>query len=75
MKPTLAQTITVLRPYCVHVVIRVLTQFRDEKPDDNTRVIYKGFLDKAQLFDIQSYLSYNVLFVEWAEDGFDITLS
>lgn len=75
MKPTLAQLIATLRPYCVHVTIRVLTQYGGDRPDDNTRIIYKGFLDKAQLFDIQSYLSYNVLFVEWTEDGFDITLS
>ena len=75
MKPTLAQIIPALHPYCVHVVIRVLTQYGGEKPDDNTRIIYKGFLDKAQLFDLQAYLNLNVLFIEWTEDGFDITLS
>ena len=75
MKPTLAQIIPALHPYCVHVVIRVLTHYGGEKPDDNTRIIYKGFLDKAQLFDLQAYLNLNVLFIEWTEDGFDITLS
>lgn len=74
MKPTLAQIIPALHPYCVHVVIRKLIQFGGDKPD-NTMIIYKGFLDKAQLFDIQSYLNYNVLFIGWTEDGFDITLS
>lgn len=75
MKPTLAQIIPALHPYCVHVVIRVLTPYGGEKPDDNTKIIYKGFLDKAQVFDLQAYLNLNVLFIEWTEDGFDITLS
>lgn len=72
---TLAQIIPMLHPYCVHVVIRKLIQYNGNKPDDNTMIIYKGFLDKAQLFDIQSYLNYNVVIIDWTEDGFDITLS
>ena len=71
----LAEIIPLLHPYCVHVTIRVLFKFGGEKPDDNTRIIYKGFLDKAQLFDIQTYLNFNVAIVEWTEDGFDITIS
>ena len=70
MKPTLAQIIPALHPF-----IRRLTQYGGDKPDDNTMIIYKGFLDKAQLFDLQAYLNFNVLFIEWTEDGFDITLS
>lgn len=75
MKPTLSQIIPALHPYCVHVVIRILTRYGGEKPEDNTRVLYKGFLDKAQLFDIQTYLNFNVVIMEWTEDGFDITIS
>ena len=73
--PTLAQIIPTLQPYCVHVLIKLLIKFGSEKPEDNTMVIYKGFLDKATVFDIQSYLNYNILFIGWTEDGFDITVS
>lgn len=75
MKPTLATIIPLLHPYCVHVTIRIITGYGGTKPEDNTRIIYKGFLDKAQLFDIQSYLNFNVVIIDWTEDGFDITLS